>query len=254
MPKLLLGAQALGRRVARTTLPLPRWTAKLPLFPSLVKSCHSTRPLLPFSLGTLAITLLIPLFILATLFPQSDLVANPNRFGFLALASLPPLFLLSSKVGPVIWLTNQGWAAVNFLHRWLGRGIVLLVFLHAYFWTVQWVPSRQVGVFLSGDKEVRGLIAFAFLLLIGASSIGPMRRFSYPLFFTLHYTGIIGFLVYVNSHTVYAQGWVTWSVVIIYGVDLAGRVGGMRFKYVRVEALEGGMTRVQVPSVVEGWK
>lgn len=118
----------------------------------------------------------------------------------------------------------------------------------------QWVASSQVSTFLSGDKEVRGLYALGFLLLIGLSSARPLRRYSYPVFFTLHYVGIIGFLVYVNSHTIYAQGWATWGIGAIYMVDIAGRLSGMRLRYVEVEALEGGMVRVGMKGLSGGWR
>lgn len=254
--KFALGLVAITNTITRSTLPLPSFVSRIPYIGKAKsdRSCHTSRPLLPFSFGQLFLALLIPVFILSTIFSQSELVANPNRFGFIALACLPPLFLLSTKSGPVVWLTSEGWTAVNFLHRWLGRSIVLLVFLHAYFWTAQWISSGQVALFLSQDKEVRGIAAFSFLLLIAVSSIRPIRRYSYSIFFVLHYVGIIGFLVYVNKHTVYAQGWATYSIVGIYVVDIVGRLSSLRIRYVEVEALEGGMVRVGMPGVTSGWR
>lgn len=81
-----------------------------------------------------------------------------------------------------------------------------------------------------------------------------MRRFSYPLFFTLHYLGLIGFLVFLNRHTVYARNWATWGVVGIYVADMVGRVASMRIRWVEVEALEAGMTKISVRGVSSGWK
>lgn len=107
---------------------------------------------------------------------------------------------------------------------------------------------------MRGDKEVRGLTALAFLLLIAFSSAGPVRKYSYPVFFVLHYVGIVGFLVFVNRHTIYARGWATWSVVAIYGLDIVGRLASMRIRYVEVEAMEGGMVRVGMTGVRGGWR
>ena len=235
---------------------------------------------MPFSLGNLVLVLLIPAFFLATLLPESQLRANPNRFGFLALAAIPPMFVLSSKNGAVQWLLGKGWTSVNFLHRWLGRAMVLMVLLHFYFWTVQvsassngggsrsltslgglshsppsqWADTHQVMEFLSGTKEQRGIGALVFLLIIAVSSAGPLRRFSYPLFFTLHYIWIISFLVFINKHTIYAQGWATYSVLAIYGLDIVGRLAGMRVRYVEVEPMEGGMVRVGMRGLHGGWR
>lgn len=131
LPTPVLALHALFNSISRTTLPIPSVLAPKPT------SCHPTRPRLPFSLGTLSLALLLPILYLATLLPASQLRANPNRFGFLALASIPLLFVLSAKTGAVAWFTGRGWTGVNFLHRWMGRIVVLLVLLHFYFWTIQ---------------------------------------------------------------------------------------------------------------------
>jgi hypothetical protein len=217
-------------------------------------SCHPTPIYLPFSIRTLLLALCIPTLILATLLPASQLRANPNRFGFLALASIPPLFILSSKNGVISVFLGRGWTAFNFLHRWLGRAVVLLVLLHFYFWTIQWQDSNQVGAFLSGSKERRGIGALSFLLLIAISSAKPFRRFSYPVFFVLHYAGVIGFLVFVNRHTVYARGWATWSVVAIYGFDILSRIASLRLRYVEIEPIEGGMVKMSMKGLKGGWR
>lgn len=255
LPNSILPISALVKSISLTTPRLPSFFTRLPnLTTRRTPSCHPTQPRFPFSFGTFLLFSLIPILFVATLLPESQLRANPNRFGFLSLASIPPLFILSAKNGVISWLTGKGWTGVNFLHRWLGRAVVVTVLLHMYFWTIQWAATNQLGVFLTSDKEVRGLAALGFLLLIGVSSIAPMRKFSYPLFFVLHYLGIIGFLFYVNKHTIYAQGWATWSVVAIYGLDIVGRLKGMRIRYVEVEALEGGMTRVGITGIQGGWR
>jgi ferric-chelate reductase len=190
------------QKFSRSTIALPLWTTRLPFLRprSSDVSCNPTQPLLPFTVGSFILFLTIPGFICAALFPASDLIANANRFGFIALAALPPLFLLSSKSSPIAWLTGKSWTAVNFLHRWLGRGILLLSFLHGYFWAIQ-TPAGQLTAWFAEPMQVTGIAATAFLLLIAVSSIKPVRAFAYSLFFVLHYVGIIGFLVFVNMHT-----------------------------------------------------
>lgn len=137
-PRPLRAVAAAVQSIALCTLPLPRALARpFRRFSPNSASCHPVRPRAPFSLGTLAVGLLLPLFILLTVFPEARLRNNPNRFGFIALACVPPMFVLSSKSGPVQWLLGKGWTSVNFLHRWMGRIMVLLVLLHFYFWAVQ---------------------------------------------------------------------------------------------------------------------
>lgn len=140
--KPFLAATSVIHSVSRISIPIPSFATRiLPRRWRVPSSCHPSRTYLPFSLGHLAWALLISAFLLATLLPESELRANPNRFGFLALACLPPIFVLSVKNGPVAWIVGRGWTAVNFLHRWLGRMMVLLVLLHFYFWTIQVRPQ-----------------------------------------------------------------------------------------------------------------
>ncbi|BGP57276.1 ferric-chelate reductase Frp1 [Rhodotorula sphaerocarpa] len=252
--KLALTVSAVVHAVSRVSPPIPSFLARaLRLGPRTAPSCHPPQSYLPFSLGDLAVVLLIPAFVLATLLPESQLRANPNRFGFLALACLPPVFALSVKAGPVAWILGRGWTAVNFLHRWLGRMMVLLVLLHFYFWTVQYSGSAQT-TFLAGEKERRGITALAFLLVIVLSSLPPMRRFSYPVFFTLHYVGLVGFLVSVNRHTVYAGPWATYAIIGIYASDILARIASYRVRWVEAAALGGGMVKLSMPGVAGGWR
>lgn len=81
-----------------------------------------------------------------------------------------------------------------------------------------------------------------------------MRRFSYPIFFLLHYVGLIGFLVSINRHTVYAGPWATYIVMAIYASDILGRIASMRIRWVEAEALEGGMVKISMPGVAAGWR
>lgn len=108
--------------------------------------------------------------------------------------------------------------------------------------------------FLAGEKQRRGIAALAFLLLIFVSSLPPMRRFSYPIFFTLHYVGLVGFLVFLNKHTVYAYPWASWVIAAVHLADLAGRMASMRIRFIEAEALDGGMVKLSMPGLRGGWR
>lgn len=204
----VVAAISLWQKLSRSTFPLPNWAKRLPFIgpPSSDASCHPTELLVPFTFGTLCLTLLVPTFICAAVLPYSDFAANPNRSGFIALASLPPFFLLCAKSSPITWLTGQSWTTFNFLQRWLGRAIVVLVVLHAYFWTAQWATpaSGRASGFLSGDAQAQGAVAFAFLLIAVIASLKPIRVYAHSLYSVFHFVGMIGLLCAVNLHTSYA--------------------------------------------------
>lgn len=55
-----------------------------------------------------------------------------------------------------------------------------------------------------------------------------------------------------NSHS--SGGYATYAIAGIYALDIIGRLSSMRIKYVEVEAMEGGMTRVGIRGIKGGWR
>lgn len=163
--------------------------------------------------------LLIPTIVLSTLLPASQLSENANRAGFLALASLPWIFLLGGKSTGLASLTSLGYERLNYLHRWLGRAVLGLVLLHFGLWTSQFAAygSSYTATRLKGTKESRGIMSLCFLLLLALPSVGWVRRqpiFGWRIFKTLHVVGFVGLIIGVNMHTIYAWPWTVGVMVV----------------------------------------
>ena len=209
------------------------------------------------TVGMLCALLAIPTILLAVILPQQQLRENPNRLGFLALSCLPPLFLLSAKNSPLYLLTGISYDRVNIIHRWLGRAIFILGLSHGSLWMAQWVEQDSTVMHFAGQKERYGLLTLSFLALITFSSILPIRKHYYPVFFFLHMVGYIGFLVAVNIHTIYARPWTGWGVVLIYGTDLIVRALRYKFGEARLTAIghvSNGTTRIWIEDWTGGWR
>jgi hypothetical protein len=75
---------------------------------------------------------------------------------------------------------GRGYEKLNFLHRWSGRAIFLSATIHGSLWIRN---HLQLGVSLGGEKEMRGLAAYAVLCLMVLISIRPVRNAAHQLFF-----------------------------------------------------------------------
>jgi ferric-chelate reductase len=137
--------------------------------------------------------------VLACIVTSAPLMTNSNRAGFLALAQLPPLILLASKNTPLSLLFGPpssmsldpargympsgpsfAYTRLNPLHRWAGRLFILSALLHGALWInnhVIWnIPI------LGEQKETSGVAGLGVLGVIGLSSLRPVRKYAWGVF------------------------------------------------------------------------
>ena len=116
---------------------------------------------------------------------HAPLVDNPNRAGFLALAQLPVVFLLGTKNSILSLLLGpgHGYEKLNYIHRWSGRVMFLGAGVHGALWIRNHVQYDLP--ILGQQKETSGVAAFALLGVIILTSLKPVRRWCYSVFFVL---------------------------------------------------------------------
>lgn len=103
----------------------------------------------------------------------------------MSLAQLPAIFLFATKNGILSVLLGRGYEKLNFLHRWAGRGILLTATIHGSLWIRNHL--EEAPDLLKGTKEMLGMAAYGTLCLIVLTSLGPVRRAAYQVFFLLQY-------------------------------------------------------------------
>jgi ferric-chelate reductase len=112
------------------------------------------------------------------------LLENANRPGFIALAQLPPLFLVATKNSMLSFLlSGVGYESLTWLHKALGRGVFLAVAIHGACWIKDHL--RWGNPILGQTKETSGIAAFSVLCMIVLSSLRPVRERFYQTFFVL---------------------------------------------------------------------
>ncbi|EJT98935.1 hypothetical protein DACRYDRAFT_70078 [Dacryopinax primogenitus] len=184
---------------------------------------------------------------------NSELVLNSNRAGFMVLSLIPPVFLLSTKNSPLAFLLSIGYEKLNFLHRWGGRMMFLLAWVHGALWINNRLVNGQAYLLLTEDKERRGIATISVLTLIVLTSLRPVRIFAWQFFFTSHVALYVAWFVCLNYHTPYAIPWI-YPALAFYGWDISVRLLRFRVKDASLLPIDDQMTLVHIPDAVGGWR
>ncbi|KAG6916256.1 hypothetical protein DXG01_007713 [Tephrocybe rancida] len=191
--------------------------------------------------------------VLACICTSSQLLSNPNRAGFLALAQLTPVFLLASKNTALSLLLPPFFAytRLNALHRWTGRTLFIAGALHGGLWiNNHLVWDIQI---IGEQKETSGVAALGVLCMIVLSSLRPVRMWAWGVFYWVHYLAVPAFFITVCYHTTYAAPWI-YPPIAIYAFDLFMRAGRFRLKDARLIPVDDQMTIIHIPDCDAGFQ
>ncbi|KAB5589069.1 MFS-type transporter [Ceratobasidium theobromae] len=184
-----------------------------------------------------------------------DLIAKPNRPGFIAIAQFPILFLTAAKYNPLFAVLGRGHDKLNFLHRWAGRGVALATLIHAALWVWKRFRTGLACRLYTNQADLTGTAATVVLAVMVVLSRSQVRRRCYELFFVSHVVGTIVFVALIFFHAKWhlAAPWLL-SPTIIYVFDISLRLVRFRVKEVRLEAVDDQMTLIHVRNCGSGWR
>ncbi|QRW19721.1 Ferric reductase like transmembrane component [Rhizoctonia solani] len=189
------------------------------------------------------------------IFDHPNLLSFPNRPGFIAVAQFPVLFLTAAKYNPLFAFIGRGHDKLNFLHRWVGRGVSLAVAVHAVFWVWKRFRTGKACRLYTYQADTTGIAATIVLAIMLVLSRSQVRRRCYELFFVSHVVGTVIFMVLIFFHVKwYLAG--TWILTptIIYALDLALRSIRFRVKDAKLEAIDDQMTLIHIQNCGSGWR
>jgi ferric-chelate reductase len=213
----------------------------------------------PFGIILLLLTYLA--FLMALEFQDNDIAGAQHytslgvRASWLAVSQIPLLLLLSGKANLIGALVGVSYERLNVLHRWVARGMLLLITLHFGYQSYGW---NQYGLMqLEWETDAcppTGIAAYALLLWLNITSLAPIRQRFYEVFVVQHILSFIAFIYLVMRHipstALYARVWV-YSGVGIYFLDRLIRT--IRYTYHNIRpatasltALDGGVTKIRV--------
>ncbi|ODH47141.1 hypothetical protein GX48_06736 [Paracoccidioides brasiliensis] len=197
------------------------------------------------------------------------------RTGFIAIAQMPLVILLSSKANIIGLLTGSSHERLNWLHRWVARTLWLTATIHMGFWFRSWDRYDYIALKLTADPLTqRGFAAWCILTFIVLVSVAPVRKLSYEIFVAGHLLTFAGFIAALWYHAPdEVKEWV-WIPVGLVVVDRIARFalvlhGNLTIFHSRVDdspsrdlwanhatftPLPGNVTRITVPNPVISWK
>ena len=158
-------------------------------------------------LGSVIIILLYFGFILALEFINNNYPGAQHdealglRAGWLAIAQVPLLVLLSGKVNIIGIITGVSYERLNVYHRWVARGLLMLASMHFGFQSRGWSNYGLMQLEWQTDScTTTGIAAYALVLWMNLSTLPLFRRFSYKFFVIQHIIVFIGFIIAMMEH------------------------------------------------------
>ncbi|EME82955.1 uncharacterized protein MYCFIDRAFT_80533 [Pseudocercospora fijiensis CIRAD86] len=108
-----------------------------------------------------------------------------KRFGWIALLNLLLTVFLGLKNTPLSPLAGHSFDSLNILHRCVGYTTILYMILHSTTYTAFLFESGFQSV-LADPKEYAGAVSGFSMLALLATSIGPVRKRVYEVFYAAH--------------------------------------------------------------------
>ncbi|KAJ9091924.1 hypothetical protein QFC21_007037 [Naganishia friedmannii] len=184
---------------------------------------------------------------------QTAFLTQASRSTLVVMAIMSLTAAFGAKAfGVGTWL-QIGYTAVNFLHRWLGRMVILLSTLHVIAYLVVFY---RAGVFMKEmalPANYLSAVAYGGLLLIGLASMRPIRQRWWWAFKFGHHFGILLVLAGLNYHS----GDTVPYLIAIWGLILVNtifRSVTTRYTFATLRILPGAeSTLITFPALTRGF-
>jgi predicted ferric reductase len=123
------------------------------------------------------------------------------RNAWVTITQVPLLYLLASKCSIIGLITGTSHERLNWLHRWVGRTILVTASVHGWHFYTDWVRSDFVEYQLRMMPMIKyGFGAWGVLLWSLISGLAPFRRLAYEFFVLQHIVSAVLFLWLVYVH------------------------------------------------------
>ncbi|OCF36712.1 ferric-chelate reductase [Kwoniella heveanensis BCC8398] len=118
-------------------------------------------------------------------------------------------------------------------------------------WINQFISNGEYDQ-ISSDKSKRGILAYALMGMVVITSLKPVRRKCYQLFWIAHVVFFVGFFAAISYHTPYSRPWI-YPCAAIYGYDLLVRMLRYRIKDATLIPVDETLTMIHIPDCDAGW-
>lgn len=182
-----------------------------------------------------------------------------DRFGVLALANFPLIFLFAGRNNVLLYLTNWSHTTFLILHRWVAYIATAEAIIHSviYLWTA--VSEGKHSIWVKVPAWYTGVVATCALSLLVFLSIGAIRRRIYETFLLSHIGISVAVLCGAFFHvfylfTQYYEGyplyvWVTAAIWVMDRLIRIVRVVARGVRKAQITIIDGEYIRVDIPDV-----
>lgn len=187
-------------------------------------------------------------------FYKSNPFSDPLRAGWVVTSQIPFVYIFASKNNLVGALVGVGYEKLNYLHRLIGRLLVVGANVHAIGYVYKWSLAGQLSTELAQPYIRWAFVALVCVDLLGFGSLQFVRSKSYNLFIITHVLGSFVFLFAVCYHSHACIPYIAVASAF-YGLDHLIRLVKTRITTATLRPIpELGLTRVEIPSLNSGWR
>ncbi|KAI9459069.1 hypothetical protein HD554DRAFT_2029376 [Boletus coccyginus] len=187
-------------------------------------------------------------------FYESNPFTKPRRAGWVITSQIPFVYAFATKNNVVGLLVGVGYEKLNYLHRHVGRLMVIGGNVHAIGYIYRWSLAGNISQKIVQPYVLWGIVALVCFDLLGFFSIQCVRTKYHNLFFWTHAVGLIVALIAACFHRRDCIPYVIAGSVC-YGLDHAIRAIKTHFTTATLRTIpEMGLTRVDIPSLTTGWR
>lgn len=129
-----------------------------------------------------------------------------DRTGIICTILIPVLLLFGGRNNFMMWITRWKYSTFMTYHRWIGRWIVLMAFIHSVCYSEVFILEDEYSEEMAETYVVWGIVATTCGALILFQGLLVLRRKWYEIFFILHILLAIFFVVGTWYH-VYELGY-----------------------------------------------
>ncbi|KAF5392171.1 hypothetical protein D9757_001604 [Collybiopsis confluens] len=233
-------------------------------FPPHVSSCPQLcrgifqRLQIRFNPGLSVLQVLIIVIYLSVLaypaFYKTNPFNDPVRYGWIGVSQFPFVFALATKNNILATLLGNGYEKLHFLHRVVGRVVVLAINIHGLGYVYEWILEGVFMQKIASPSTYWGLIGLICVDMLVFFSTSWWRAKAYQVFLCTHIFSFILILPATVMHKSSTTLYVLASVGL-FTFDILMRWVKTRMTTAILRPLpELGMTRVEIPSINAGWR
>ncbi|KAG6864732.1 hypothetical protein C0991_007474 [Blastosporella zonata] len=187
-------------------------------------------------------------------FYKSSPFSDPVRTGWVAATQLPFVVALATKNNILGTLIGFTYEKLNYLHRFIGRLVVIAVNIHSLGYFYKWSIAGTFQQSIKKPYAIWGLVALVAFDCMFFFTLSFWRNRFHNIMFPTHIIGLSIIFPAVWKHQPATMPWMA-ACIGLYGLDRICRMLKTRITTAMIRPLsEMNTTRVEVPYINGGWR